>query len=350
VPNYRIRGIAGLKREILISAPGQAVFALFLFTAGASANLIIIPTFDSSITSLSNAAAVETTIDSAIGMYETTFSNNISVNITFQNMSSGLGQSEFNVFDISYSTFRQALANNTHDPVDLAALALLPSCSGFSAGTCPNPVTGTTDVLIKQANAAALRINLGSGLPTSDGTIGLNTGITNVSRTGTQNPSDYDLLAVTMHEIDEILGLGSTLGLGFTGSNAFLNNDPSPEDFFRYAANGARSFTTNSSAAAYFSVTGALDLAEFDNLGNGDYGDWLSGVTSPQVQDAIGTPGAQVNWGTSEITALEAVGYDLAVPEPSTEFLLLTGLAGGLAYKQYRKARHKSGGTAFPAG
>jgi hypothetical protein len=313
---------------------------LFLIPLPACANLIIVPIFDSSITSLSNAADVESTINTAIGMYESTFSNPITVDITFDNMTSGLGQSTFTDYTTSYATFRAAVAANTGDPVEAAALPFMSSCAGFTGihtNQCPNPVTGSTSVLIKPANAAALGINVGQGSPVNGGTISLNTGITNVTRTGTQNPSDYDLLSVTMHEMDEILGLGSTLGLNFTGVNAGLNNDPSPEDFFRYTSGGARTFTTNSSTAAYFSVTGAIDLAEFDNLGNGDYGDWLTGFASPQVQDAIGTAGVQVNWGTNEITALEAVGYDVALPEPASWFLLVSGLGAVLIYKKARR-------------
>jgi hypothetical protein len=177
----------------------------------------------------------------------------------------------------------------------------------------------------------------GGSVPASAGTISLNTGLTNVSRSGTQNPSDYDLLSVVMHETDEILGLGSTLGLGLPSQ--FLT-DPSPEDFFRYNSDGTRSFNASSSATAFFSINGTTDLAQFDNLGNGDYGDWatVSGV-APQVQDAFGTPGSEPNWGTNEILALNAVGYDLVVPEPSTWMLGMFGLAGCEIHRRRRKSR-----------
>jgi hypothetical protein len=324
-----------LKREISISKAFVPVFALFLFAASASANLIIIPTFDSSITSLSDAAAVETTINTAIAMYESTFSNNITVNITYENMTSGLGESEFNLYDIPYSTFRAAVANNSTDPSEVTALANMPACPPFPA-VCDNPVTGTSEVLIKPANAAALGINVGS--VASDGTVELNTSITNVSQTGPQNPSYYDLLAVVMHETDEILGLGSTLGLGLSSP---YSNDPSPEDFFRYDASGNRSFTLSSSATAFFSINGTTDLAEFNQTGTGDYGDWATvpGV-APQVQDAFGTPGSDPQWGTNEILALNAVGYDLAEPEPSTWLLTISGLI--FCRMSWKRSRNKA--------
>jgi len=56
------------------------------------------------------------------------------------------------------------------------------------------------------------------------------------------------------------------------------------------------------------------------------------------VQDAFGTPGAQLNLGSNELIALDVIGWNLTsagqsleilpVPEPSTVSLVLSGLAG----------------------
>lgn len=116
---------------------------------------------------------------------------------------------------------------------------------------------------------------------------------------------------------------------------------PLPEDLFRYAANGSRSYGLNSQTgvacsgapAAYFSLTGAVDLAQFNNCNNGgDYGDWQSGIGNPaQVQDAYASPGSTPSLGLTspEMTALDAIGYNLdppAVPEPTTLTLMTAGL------------------------
>ena len=50
----------------------------------AQANIIINPTFDSSITSDPNAAAIVATIEGAITMYEADITTPITVNITYE--------------------------------------------------------------------------------------------------------------------------------------------------------------------------------------------------------------------------------------------------------------------------
>lgn len=318
------------------AAFGMALLLVLAVAPGARAQLLITPTFDSSITSDPNAAAIEGVINSAIHTYETTFNNPIQVNITFKEMTSGLGQSNFSLFSVPYSAVYAALAGNSSmSSDDVTALAHLPNQAN-------NPVTGTANMLLKSANIKALGIT-GVGLPSSDGTIGLNTHITDVGSPGTSG--QFSLLATAEHEIDEILGLGSTLGLGL-GSP--FNNDPSMEDLFRYDQNGNRSFTMNSSAQAFFSLDGTTRLAQFDNQNDGgDFGDWQSNPlppgVKPQVQDAFAIAGAAPALGV-ELRALDAIGYNLTtaaspVPEPSSLSLLA---AGALALAGYGWRRRKA--------
>jgi hypothetical protein len=116
---------------------------------------------------------------------------------------------------------------------------------------------------------------------------------------------------VASHEIDEVLGLGSALDQD-KGSGNFTG-PIEPEDLFRYDGTGARSFTTNVSATAFFSLNGTTDIARFNQVASGDFGDWYSpGGQTPQVQDAFGTPGSTPVLG-AELRALDVIGFTLVV-------------------------------------
>ena len=307
--------------KIFVTMAAATAFAIALTATGpACANpLLITPTFDSTITSDPNAAAIEGTINSAINFYDTTFTtvSPIDVSIDFKEMTSGLGQSSTTVVKETYTNFINALkSHSSGDATDTTALAHLPP--GPS-----NPVTGSAFINGKAADMSALGFATPAGF---DGTIGLNTSITDIPSGG-----PFSLFAVTEHEIDEVLGLGSDL----TGSGFF--SDPAAEDLFRYNASGGRSYTTSPSALAYLSLDGTTLLAQFDNQNDGgDWGDWQSnplpfGVL-PKVQDAFATPGSHpvLTLSSPEVIALDAIGYNLAVPapEPATLALLGLGLAG----------------------
>jgi hypothetical protein len=240
------------------------------------------------------------------------------VNINFAVMTSGLGQSSTYFSDINYSTYRAGLVSTASSPTDSTALAHLPI--GLT-----NPVDGTSFIAVTTANQRAIGINSNPPAGQPDSFIGLNTSLMNLDRTSI-NFSKYDLFAVASHEIDEALGLGS----GLNGGNV------RPEDLFRYAQNGSRSYTTSSAAVSFFSVDGTTDLVQFNQLGGADYGDWASsgGV---RVQDAFGTPGATPNLGV-ELTALDAIGYTLTTPEPATWSMLAFACTGLLIARRKRAA------------
>ena len=132
-----------LRREISISRIAVAV-ALYSFCAGsARANSFTInPTFDVSITSLANAADVESRILDTISIFQSIFQDPITINILFKNMNSGLGQSEFQVSDIPYSTFLAAVG------VDSTSADAATAFSRLAPGSL-NPVTGTADIIAK---------------------------------------------------------------------------------------------------------------------------------------------------------------------------------------------------------
>jgi hypothetical protein len=279
--------------------------------SGSGAGLTIIPTFNANID-----AATQTMINNAIAFYESTFTNNITVNIEFHNMSSGLGQSVFFTFIVPYSIYCAALAASATSPDDATALAQL---AHNPCGT-KNPVTNSANILVKSPNGRAIGINLpeqtfpaNSPCPmfTGSGCIGLNVNAAN---------SLGVLFGAVEHEIDEILGLGSALQGTTTPA------DPWTEDLFRWASASVRSFAANpsntnpcsmSTPAAFFSIDGGTtDLDDFNNCNNGgDYGDWIT-HTPPQVQDAFisggsGSPSLSVT--SPEVRALDVMGYSLVL-------------------------------------
>src|SRR5205807_2034567 len=135
--------------------------------------------------------------------FENTFTDPITVTIAFQEMATGLGASSTYYSTISYSTYRNALKNDETSSSDVTAV------NGLALGAA-NPVDGSHSVNVTDANLRALGLSGNPPPGDPDGTVSLNTSIMNLSRSSI-NSSKYDLLAVTEHEIDEVLGFGSAL-------------------------------------------------------------------------------------------------------------------------------------------
>jgi hypothetical protein len=274
-------------------------------TQVAGAGLIINPTFNANIDS-----ATRDVINNVINFYESTITTNITVNIEFHNMNTGLGGSFSVVYGVPYSSFRTALANAATSADDTIALANTP------AGSL-NPINGTANIAVKSPNGRAIGLNTpevplsGGGSPcpgfTGSGCIGINVPLAN---------SRGYLAAVLQHEIDEVLGLGSALRGTTTPTT------PWAQDLFRWSSPGVRSYAATASQSnpcnspsALFSIDGGVtNLNEFNNCNNGgDYGDWIMHTPS-QVQDAFtnftGVPFLTLT--SSEMRGLDVIGYNLS--------------------------------------
>ncbi len=272
-------------------------------SAIAPSGLTIVPTWDSSIESDPRSADIKATINAAIAVYKANFSDPITVAITFQKVATGLGGSSTFAGTFPYSAYRAALVSHATSADDMLALNFLPDAAN-------NPVNGNPNICIPTALARALGFTGGQALPPQgypDSTISVNIALTNISPSDT-DPRKYSLFAVVSHEMDEALAIGSSLN-NLNNGDAAPTYPIFPEDLFRYDLSGARSFNTNLTSAAFFSLNGTAQLAQFNQRQGGDFSDWYSpGGQTPKVQDACSTLGATAILGV-ELRVLDVLGY-----------------------------------------
>jgi hypothetical protein len=291
-----------------------ALAVVALVSSAGRAQLTIVPTYDATITSNSNSAQIQTTINQAVAWYNTNLSTAqpTTVNITFRaDETINLGQSLTFNFDLDYVTFRANLAARATTANDTLALAGLPVQTN-------NPVNNTPFVRLTTAQGRALGINVNPPPGNPDSTISIKTSITNLQHGVVTNSANYDLYAVVSHEINEALGLGSRLDQVNQGTASATTDSVKAMDLFRYdgALNGTRSYAVGTGVNAHFSLNGTTSIVRFNQDPTGDFGDW-HGINGPMVQNAFGTPGVSLDNGVAEITALDVMGYT-PVPEPGT--------------------------------
>jgi hypothetical protein len=298
--------------------------AMTATTANITSGLVIVPTFDNTITSDPRSSAIQAMIISAIQRYQTLFSDPITVSIRFRfsgfhlegdPMGDTIGASNSSIWIRDWNTYITALIADGKTANDAAANATLPT----------TPLASS--ILVRSANGRAVGLDtppvmfadgsVGIGGP-YDGIITINS-VKPVQFTRPVAAGNLDAEMFTEHEIDEVLGLGSHL-------NAGRPDVLGPQDLFSWASLNARN--TSATGQRFFSIDRGLHyIAQFNQNPDGDFGDWDSDDFCPAnrlyVQNAFNCYGqsTDISATSPEGINLDVIGYDLVPPSTANGVL-----------------------------
>jgi len=303
------------------------------------------PVYDSSITSLPNAASIESAFNTVAGDYASSFASSAAINVRvswgsvggYSLPSNAVGASVDNLYGyFSYSGIKSYLtqaSRSTSNAALATAVAHLPAVAPSGVGQYVIPSSEAKVLGLISPTQTAVDGYIGFAGSVAGYTFNPAAGIA---------PGTYDFQAVAAHELDEVLGR-------VTGLTSTSPSYRTVFDLFRYSAIGMLDFGYND--AAYLSLDGGKTiLGTFNNSSSGgDRSDWLTAGTSSDVQDAFVSTGQALTLTAADLAGLDALGYGgsnlgganvapttaafhlVKTPEPASLSLLLTGLVASLA-------------------
>lgn len=333
------------------------------------------------------AALISAAMTAAGAKWSGSLSDPITVKITVD-LDAGLPSSVFAAavgvkLPTSFLSVKGALSGDVLSATDVSAVSSLQSAPKIEALTqdtstvvVPSPeirLGGSTPgiwnstLAVTRPNLKALGLLSGTaGAAGADGLLKINPAkiaalVFDYTRGDGITGGKFDFTGIAIHELGHLMGFFSGVdevdyaGDGAPGNPATLSGTAifSVLDLYRYSAHSLIAPTPPSTGKVndwrfgpapadflpkpYFSVdAGATDIADFATGAYHGDGDQASHFSSgvPAIMDPGFGPGIEVNPTGIDVTAMDAIGWNL-VPEPGTALLLL----GALAFAAARRRR-----------
>jgi hypothetical protein len=318
------------------------------------------------------SAQAQTGILQAESRWSSIFTDKVTVNITIGTgaLASGvIGSTSSTQTDYAYSTVRSALVADAKSAADATAVANLQAGTNFSElinhtsnnGGSATPYldkTGANTSNIYMSNANAKALGIYTGLPTAtDASMTFSNSLAfDFDPSNGITSNQYDFVGVVTHELGHSLGFISGVDvLDGNASGAFADDlftFVSTLDLFRYSAASTAAHAIDWTAGGtvkYFSLNGGVTAgAQFATgvtLGDRRQASHFKDTLVPDtpslgIMDPTFATGELGVITANDVTAFDAIGWDVAtaVPELSTFAMFGLGLAA-LGFVRQRRLR-----------
>jgi hypothetical protein len=265
-------------------------------------SLVINVTYDSSVNSA--PAGFKTAVQAAVAFFEQTFTNNVTLNITFgwaALSGNALAENSFYYNTYTYAQMKSLLTASATSQDDATAYATLP-------GTDPTPGGNSTWALtVGQEKALGISVSA-----PYDDYVQLNSNVAwTFDPANRAIAGEYDAVGAIEHEISEG-GFGRVGGLDLSGFYT-------PLDLFRYSSPGVRDFSPGTND--YFSIDGTHLLEEFNNHNQfgGDVSDWYPTIKGDSFGD--GYAGVEGAVTPVDLSVLDVLGWNKASVDQTLKFV-----------------------------